>query len=123
MWSAARSRLHRLTVKAGFLHHKSRLVRRKSQIRWVSCLRLTRSRLGLPWWLPGRESSLHFGQHARLLEYFTSAADNASKRVLRYINRKAGLLLDAAVEAAEESAAAREADALEHQVGDQFGRC
>src|SRR5947209_6687216 len=122
MWSTARSGLHRLTVKAGFLHHKSWLVRRTSQIRWVSRLSLTRGRLGLPWWLPGRECGLHFGQHACLLEYFTSAADDASQRVFGNINGKAGFLLNTTVEAAQQRAAAGEADALEHQVGDQLRR-
>ena len=51
--------------------------------------------------LPGRESRLDFSQHARLFEHFAGAPNNASQGVFRYVDRKARLLLDAAVEAAQ----------------------
>src|SRR4051794_37615359 len=76
----------------------------------------------LPRWLTGGERRLDLRQHPRFFQDFARAANDACERIFGHVDREARLLLDPAVEAAEESASTGQANPFEHQVGDELRR-
>src|SRR5256885_15567097 len=72
-----------------------------------------------------RRVCLHYETAFVVLELFEdlpAAARDAGERVVRDVDGHLGRLRDARVEPPEKRAAAREVDALVHDVGDELGR-
>src|SRR5579883_2042799 len=59
---------------------------------------------------PLRQPRLHLGEHRRLFQHVAGAAHDAGERIFGDVDREARLLREAAVEAAQQGAAAGEGD-------------
>src|SRR4051812_38107284 len=95
---------------------------------WAPCLRSRRASLMSSTGLnslggrPSLSDNRHLSQKIHVLKRLAGAANDASERIFRERDRKAGLLLDQDVEVREQRAAAGEDDAVVDDVGGKLGR-